>query len=77
LAAQDAFRNAMVQQVAVEMTKQQMLEGRNPMELIDMLFAPNGKYAPKQVPSNQIDRQVERNITRLLEYDNDGNSRER
>ena len=48
-----------------------------PMELIDMLFAPNGKYAPKQVPSNQIDRQVERNITRLLEYDNDGNSRER
>lgn len=77
LAAQDAFRNAMVQQVAVEMTKQQMLEGRNPMKLIDMLFAPNGKYAPKQVPSNQIDRQVERNITRLLEYDNDGNSRER
>lgn len=77
LAAQDAFRNAMVQQVAIEMTKQQMLAGRNPMELIDMLFAPNGKYAPKQVSSNQIDRQVEQSITRLLEYNNDGYSRER
>jgi len=77
LAAQDAFRNAMVQQVAIEMTKQQMLDGRNPMELIDMLFAPNGGYMPKRTASYQIDQQVEQNITRLLEYSNDGNSRER
>jgi len=77
LAAQDAFRNAMVQQVAVEMTKQQMLAGKNPMELIDMLFAPDGRYAPKQLPNQQIDRQVEQNITRMLEYSNDDNSRER
>ncbi len=77
LAAQDAFRNAMVQQVAVEMTKQQMLAGKNPMELIDMLFASDGRYASKQLSGNQIDRQVEQNITRLLEYSNDGNSRDR
>lgn len=77
LAAQDAFRNAMVQQVAIEMTKQQMLTGGNPMDLLNQLFAPNGTYAPKLQPQNQIDRQVEQSITRYLEYSNDGNSRER
>lgn len=77
LAAQDAFRNAIVQQVAAEVTKQQMLEGKNPMEIIDLLFAPNGNYAPRQLPQNQIDKQVEQNITRLLEYGNDERSRRR
>ena len=77
LAAQDAFRNAMVQQVAIEMTKQQMLTGGNPMDLLNQLFAPNGTYAPKLQPQNQIDRQVEQSITRYLEYSTDGNSRER
>ena len=77
LAAQDAFRNAMVQQVAIEMTKQQMLTGGNPMDLLNQLFAPNGTYAPKLQPQNQIDRQVEQSITRYLEYSNDGNARER
>ena len=47
------------------------------LELIDMLFAPDGRYANKQLPNQQIDRQVEQNITRMLEYSNDDNSRER
>lgn len=37
--AQEAFRNTMVQAVAAEITKQQLLEGKNPMDLVNLLFA--------------------------------------
>lgn len=37
--AQDAFRTALVQQVAAELAKQQMLNGQNPIELVNLLFS--------------------------------------
>lgn len=37
--AQEAFRNTMVQAVAAEITKQQMLEGKNPMDIVNLLFS--------------------------------------
>ena len=36
--AQEAFRNTIIQQAAVEIDKQQMLAGQNPMELVNLLF---------------------------------------
>ena len=48
ISAQDAFRNAVVQSVAAEVTKQQLLEGKNPMEIIDTLLNQASSYqAPK------------------------------
>ena len=38
--AQEAFRNTIVQQVAAEIAKQQIASGQNPMELVNLLFAP-------------------------------------
>ena len=56
-AAQDAFRNAVVQSVATEVTRQQLLEGKNPMEIIDSLLSQAENYqAPRlaqRSPSNQ------------------------
>lgn len=37
--AQEAFRNTMVQAVAAEITKQQLLEGKNPLDLVNLLFS--------------------------------------
>ena len=36
--AQEAFRNAVAQQVAAQITTQQLLEGKDPMEFVNMLF---------------------------------------
>ena len=36
--AQEAFRNAVAQQVAAHITAQQLLEGKDPMEFVNMLF---------------------------------------
>ncbi len=36
--AQETFRNTIVQQAAVEIAKQQLLAGQNPMELVNLLF---------------------------------------
>lgn len=36
--AQEAFRNAVAQQVATQITAQQLLEGKDPMEFVNMLF---------------------------------------
>ena len=37
--AQEAFRNTIVQQVAAEIAKQQIASGKNPMELVNLLFS--------------------------------------
>lgn len=36
--AQEAFRNAVAQQVATQITAQQLLDGKDPMEFVQMLF---------------------------------------
>ena len=36
--AQDTFRNAIVQQVASQITAQSLLKGQNPLDLVNMLF---------------------------------------
>lgn len=74
--AQEAFRNAMVQSLANEVAKQQLLEGRNPLELLDQLFAPSGKYQGAQRVTQRIDPQIENNITKLLEHSNSRGGRE-
>ena len=38
--AQEAFRNSIVQQAAAEIARQQIALGQNPMELVNLLFAP-------------------------------------
>lgn len=77
--AQEAFRNAMVQTLALDVAKQQLLEGRNPLELLDQLFAPSGKYQGSRRGAQRVDPQIENNITKLLEHSNSDkdNSRER
>lgn len=49
IAAQDAFRNAVVQSVATEVTRQQLLEGKNPMEIIDSLLSQANSYQPPKI----------------------------
>lgn len=38
--AQEAFRNAIVKETAAEIARQQLAAGKNPMELVNLLFAP-------------------------------------
>lgn len=38
--AQEAFRNAIVKETAAEIARQQIASGKNPMELVNLLFAP-------------------------------------
>ena len=76
--AQEAFRNAMVQTLAVEAAKQQLLEGKNPMDLVELLFAPNSPRNKREVKriSNdskkqkqiEVDAKVQEDIMLLLEY---------
>lgn len=74
--AQEAFRNAMVQSLASEVARQQLLEGRNPLELLDQLFAPSGKYQGTKRVTQRIDPQIENNITKLLEHSSSRGGRE-
>ena len=53
LAVKDAFRTAVVQSVASEVTKQQLIEGKNPMDIINNLLSQTdqmqiGSARPKQ-----------------------------
>jgi hypothetical protein len=68
--AQEAFRNAIVQSLATEVAKQQLLEGKNPFELVDLLFAPSRNR--KEIKSlknsgKKIESQIQNSITLLLE----------
>ena len=74
--AQEALRNALVQSLAAEVSKQQLLAGQDPLALIDRLLSSGGQYKPQQ-KTQQIDKQIENDITRLLEYDDRDNSRQR
>ena len=70
--AQTAFRNAMVQAVATQVAQQQLLEGKNPMEIVEMLFAPNDKQNKKKIQrltksSEPVDPEIEHSITLMLE----------
>lgn len=74
---QEALRNALVQTLALEVSKQQLLAGQNPLELINKLISATGNYQQPKSKTSQIDRQIENNITHLLEYDDSDNGRER
>lgn len=74
--AQEALRNALVQSLAAEVSKRQLLAGQDPLALIDRLISSTGQYRP-QLQNRQIDRQIENDIARLLEYDERDNGRER
>ena len=70
--AQTAFRNAMVQAVATQVAQQQLLEGKNPMEIVEMLFAPTDKHNKKKIQrlaksAEPVDPKIEESITLLLE----------
>lgn len=63
--AQDAFRNAIVQSMATELAKQQLLEGKNPMDLVEMLFAPRSNRrelkklaSENKNPASQLEQQI-------------------
>lgn len=71
--AQEAFRNEMVKTLAARITEQQLLEGKNPMEMLELLFAPEkNRQQIKQISqkSREIDPQIENNIMKMLEYSN-------
>jgi len=73
--AQTAFRNAMVQAVATQVAQQQLLEGKNPMEIVEMLFAPttNKKKIQRLTKSSEpIDPKIEQSITLMLEDFSEG-----
>ena len=60
IAAEDAFRNAVVQSVASEVAKQQLLEGKNPLDIIDSLL--NGNVGQ---PQRRLGKRSERETPRL------------
>lgn len=69
--AQEAFRNAMAQTLATEATKQQLLAGKNPMELLELLFSPQtNRKQIKQISkeSQEIDPKIQQNILLMLEH---------
>lgn len=70
-ATEQAFRNGIVQSLAQEISKQQLLEGRNPMELIDMIFHKNiAEHTALPPQEKGLDPQVENQVQRLLEHSN-------
>lgn len=75
--AQEAFRNAVVQSVANEVAKQQLLAGKNPLEILDNLLNSTGKYQPSQRLRQELDPEIEQNVARLLEYDNSRSNRQK
>lgn len=69
--AQEAFRNAMAQTLATEVTRQQLIEGKNPMELLELLFSPQtNRKQIKQISnkSQEIDSKIQQNILLMLEH---------
>lgn len=65
--AQETFRNVMVQAVAAEIAKQQLAAGKNPLELVNMLFSSKDyNKAVKELSSPQISKQT----TQFLENKN-------
>lgn len=69
--AQEAFRNAMAQTLATEVTRQQLIEGKNPMELLELLFSPQtNRNQIKQISkeSKEIDPKVQQSILLMLEH---------
>lgn len=69
--AQEAFRNSVVQTLAVEYSKQQLLLGANPVELIESLFDKDSVATSIGVKKHKIDKEIENQISNLLEYDGD------
>ena len=61
--AQEAFRNAVAQQVATQITAQQLLSGKDPMEFVNMLF---GK-PDFNVSISEITKSLENNQTQTLQ----------
>lgn len=64
--AQEAFRNTMVQSVAAEIAKQQLIEGKNPMDLVNLLFSADDfgeaikqLTQPQSVPIPQQKKQMQ------------------
>lgn len=70
-ATEQAFRNGLVQSLAQELSKQQLLEGRNPMEILEMIFPKNQKQMPSlPKPQPELDPKVEQQVLRFLEHTN-------
>jgi hypothetical protein len=73
--AQIAFRNEMARTIANKVTEQQLLEGKNPMELMEMLFAPTTRKSQADVKriagQSKVDQEIERNILLMLEDKSD------
>ena len=70
--AQIAFRNEMARTIAHQVTQQQLLEGKNPMELMELLFAPTGRKSQEKIKkiagqSKKVDKEIEQNIMLMLE----------
>jgi len=63
--AQVAFRNEMARTIAHQVTQQQLLEGKNPMELMEMLFAPSPRKSERR--NQKVDKEIEQNILLMLE----------
>lgn len=69
--AQDAFRTAMAQTIGSAVANQHLLAGKDPMELMNLLFAPNNPKNQKdlmRIGSSKVEKKVEENIQNLLEY---------
>ena len=68
---QIAFRNEMARTIANKVTEQQLLEGKNPMELMEMLFAPQQRKSQTGINrisgQSKVDREIEQNILLMLE----------
>ncbi len=62
ISTEEAYRNAVVQSVASEVAKQQLLEGKDPMDIINSLLNPQ-KKAPQEISHSQ-------NETPRLDYRN-------
>lgn len=69
--AQIAFRNEMARTIAHQVTEQQLLQGKNPMELLEMLFAPSSRKSQTGIKKigrqAEVDREIEQNILLMLE----------
>ena len=63
--AQIAFRNEMARTIAHQVTQQQLLEGKNPLELMEMLFAPGSRKSGSG--NRKVDKEIEQNILLMLE----------
>ena len=68
--AQETLQNAMIQAIAQDYAKNKLLEGKNPMEILDAILNGTSKARYSKIQERkELSPEIENQVNKLLEYD--------